>query len=215
MSQTANEVQAIIEGWTKRRLDNAHFALPAVITGYNASTNRATVKPFGNYQTKDGRSLPYPVIHNAPIIFPSGSSGAAAVTFPIRSGDGCLVVFSDESISGYLSGKNNPGDPRKHSMNDAIIIPGLYANGATSGASYPNETCLTCGGSIARMDGSHFIIELANGTKFNIAEGISGSFADGTSLSIGGGDLDVNGISHSHHTHPGIQPGGGNTGEPQ
>lgn len=232
MRQSDNQVQAIINGWTKQQIDNAHVALPGVITSYNPSSNRASVKPSGNFQAKDGRSLPYPVIYNAPVLFPSGSGGKAAVTFPIQSGDGCLIVFSDESISGYLAGRATPDDPRKHSMNDAIVIPGLYSGGVTSEASNPSETCLTCKGSIARMDTSHFILELAsgttvtidgsqftvsiaNGTTFSIAGGISGNFADGTDLTIGGSDLVVNGISHSHHTHPGIEPGPSNTGEPQ
>lgn len=215
MRQTENEVKDIIKGWIADGVENARVALPGIITSYDAGSNRASVKPSGNYKAKDGRAVPYPVIYNAPVVFPTGNGGTAGVTFPIKSGDGCLIVFSDESLSGYLSGSGTNQDPRKHSLNDAIVIPGLYANGATSEVSHPNETCMTCGGSIARMDGSHFIIELANGTTFNIAEGISGNFADGTSLSIGGGDLIVNGISHSHHTHPGIEPGPSNTGEPQ
>lgn len=215
MRQSDNEVKSVVQGWIKKQLDNAHVALPGVIKSYNPTSNRASVKPSGNFKTKDGRSLPYPVIYNAPVQFPTGKGGGAGVTFPIAPGDGCLIVFSDESISGYLSGSGNADDPRKHSMNDAVVIPGLYPGGATAAASNHDETCLTCDGSIARLGSSHFIIELANGTKFNIAEGISGSFADGTTLSIGGGDLDVSGISHSHHTHPGIQPGGANTGEPQ
>ena len=232
MKQSDNQIQAIIMGWSKQQIDNAHVALPGTITSYDPSSNRATVKPTGNFQAKDGRSLPYPLIYNAPIVFPSGSGGRAGITFPIKSGDGCLIVFSDESISGYLAGRATPEDPRKHSMNDAIVIPGLYPHGATSEASNPQETCMTCNGSIARMDASHFILELAsgttvtidgsqftvslaNGTTFTISEGLSGSFADGTDLTIGSSDLVVNGISHSHHTHPGIEPGPSNTGEPQ
>lgn len=232
MRQSDNQVQAIINGWTKQQIDNAHVALPGVITSYNPSSNRASVKPTGNFKAKDGRALPYPVIYNAPIVFPTGSGGRAGITFPIKSGDGCLIVFSDESLSGYLDGVGNPSDPRKHSMNDAIVIPGLYASGATSEASNPSETCMTCNGSIARMDESHFILELAsgttvtidgsqftvsiaNGTTFNISTGLGGNFADGTDLTIGGSDLVVNGISHSHHVHGGVQSGGSTTAEPQ
>lgn len=232
MRQSDNEVQAVIEGWIKQKVDNAKVALPATITGYNPSTNRATVKPNGSYKAQDGRALPYPVIYNAPIVFPTGSGGGAGITFPIHSGDGCLIVFSDEALSAYLAGKPTNSDPRKHSMNDAIVIPGLYPNGATSEASNPEETCLTCSGSIARLDGSHFILELAsgttvtidgsqftvniaNGTTFNISTGLGGNFADGTDLTIGGSDLIVNGISHSHHVHGGVQSGSSTTSEPQ
>lgn len=197
MAQTANDIQSIIQGWTKQQIDNAHVALPAVIMSYDSSSNRASVKPSGNFKAKDGRSLPYPVIYNAPVIFPTGAGGKAGITFPIQSGDGCLVVFSDESISGYLAGQSTPTDPRRHSMNDAIVIPGLYANGATSEVQYPNETCLTCEGSIVRLSGSHFIISLA----------------DGTSATFGGGDLVVGSISSVHHVHTGDS--GGTTSEPR
>lgn len=214
MNQSANEVQAIINGWTKSQIDNAHVALPGAITSYNAGSNRASAKPFGNYQAQDGRSLPYPVIYNAPVVFPTGDGGKAGVTFPIKSGDGCLIVFSDEALSGYLSGSGTNSDPRKHSMNDAIVIPGLYPSGATSEVQYPEETCITCGGSTVRLDGSHLIIEIANGTKITISTGIYGEFADGTKLTLGTGDLIVGNISHSHHVHSGVEPGPSNTGEP-
>ena len=215
MRQTENEVKDIIKGWIADGVGNARVALPGIITSYDAGSNRASVKPSGNYKAKDGRAVPYPVIYNAPVVFPTGSGGSAGVTFPIKSGDGCLIVFSDESLTGYLSGNANPGDPRKHSMNDAIVIPGLYANGVTSEVEYPNETCMTCEGSIARLNGSHLIIALANGTTITIDEGLSGNFANGTELTISSGDLVVNSISHCHHTHPGIEPGPTNTGEPQ
>lgn len=214
MIQTSNEVQQIINGWTKQQIDNAHVSLPGVIVSYDAGSNRASAKPSGNYQAQDGQSLPYPIIYNAPVVFPSGSGGKAGVTFPIKSGDGCLIVFSDEALSGYLSGSGTNTDPRKHSLNDAIVIPGLYANGATSEVEHPNETCMTCGGSIVRLDGSHLIIELANGTNITIAEGLYGEFANGTNITISAGDLVVNSISHCHHIHSGVEAGPDNTGEP-
>lgn len=188
MRQSDNDIKSVIQGWTQKQIENAHVALPAVIVGYDAGSNRASVKPYGSYKAKDGRAIPYPVIYNTPVIFPTGSGGSAGVTFPIGAGDGCLIVFSDESISGYLSGNATSTDPRKHSMNDAIVIPGLYSGGTTAAASHSGETCLTCGGSTLRLSGSGLSIELA----------------DGTTMSVGGGDLVVGGISSVHHTHMGV-----------
>ena len=188
MRQSDNEVKTIIQDWIKKQVDNARVALPGVITGYDAGSNRASVKPSGSYKAKDGRALPYPVIYNVPVVFPTGNGGSAGVTFPISSGDGCLIVFSDESISGYLAGNATNEDPRRHSMNDAIAIPGLYPGGATAAASNSGETCLTCGGSKLRLSSGGLIVELA----------------DGTSVSMSGGDLVVNGVSSVHHTHMGV-----------
>ena len=116
------------------------------------------------------------------------------MTFPIVAGDGCLLVFSEDNLDDFLSGGDSE-DRRKHSLNDAICIPGLYS-GTTAGAAHSGDTCLFNGGSMLRLN----------------AGGLSGNVG-GTSFSIGGGDLIVNGISLVHHTHPGDS--GGTTGQPQ
>jgi hypothetical protein len=198
MAQTSNEVKTIIKGWMDSRVSNIHTAMPGQIVSYNPSTNRASVQPNGNYKAEDGRDIRYPIIHNVPIQFPMGQGGTAGITFPINAGDGCLLVFSETQNDDFLG--NNKGDSpdvRRHSLNDAIAIPGVYAGAAPSNVAHAGDVCLFQGGSMVRLNGGEF----------------SGSVG-GTTFTFGGGDLVVNGISLVHHVHGGITPGGSDTAEP-
>lgn len=196
--QTDNQIKSIIEGWSKEQIDNVHTALPGEVVSFNPQTNRASVKPFGKYKATDGRQFPYPVIHNAPVYFPCGMGGRAGVSFPVIAGDGCLIIFSMEQMDDFLSeGKTNNIDPRKHSLNDAIVIPGLYSPAATPNKTNPNDVCFFKDGALLQLNESEF-----RGT------------VGGTNFRFGGGDLVVNGISLVHHVHSGVVPGSGNTGQP-
>ena len=194
MDQSENEIKDAIRTMIGRQVSNIHTAIPGTVKAYDAGSNRATVQPFGNFKTDDGRSFPYPVIYNVPVVFPTGAGGSAGVTFPIIAGDGCLLVFGEDNLDDFLLGGDSD-DRRKHALNDAICIPGLYS-GTTAGAAHSGDTCLFNGGSMLRLN----------------AGGLSGNVG-GTTFSIGGGDLIVSGISLVHHTHPGDS--GGTTGQPQ
>lgn len=196
MTQTSNEIKTVIDGWISGQLENVHTCLPGKIISYSPGSNRASVQPQGNFKAKDGRSIGYPVIHNVPLQFPCGAGGTAGITFPIQPGDGCILVFSESQNDDFCGGNDASQDQRRHSLNDAIAIPGLYSGGATSSASHSNDTVLTCSGSTVKLS----------------AGGFAGSLADGTSFSIGGGDLVVNGISLVHHIHTGDS--GGTTSPP-
>lgn len=190
---SANQNREIIENIAQDKVNNIHTALPAIITSYNANTNLATVKPTGKYKTADYRSLEMPEIYNVPVVFPRSLGGTAGITFPIQTGDGCLIVFSENQLDDFLSNTDSD-DPRKFDLNDAICIPGLYAK--NNSPIYQNEVCLFNGGSIVRLGSS-----------------LIGNLADGTNFSFSGGDLVVNGISVVHHTHTGDS--GGNTSPPK
>lgn len=190
-----NQNREIAESVIQTEINKVHTAIPGTITGYDAGSNRASVRPLGHYKTADYRSLEYPVIFNVPVVFPTGLGGSAGVTFPLAAGDGCLIVFSESQIDDMLSGVDSD-DPRKFSLNDAICIPGLYSSATAAASAHPGDVCLFNGGSMVRL-----------------GSGFSGTTADGTSFSFSGGDLVVNGISSTHHTHPGDS--GGTTGAPQ
>lgn len=192
---SANQNREVIENIANDKVNAIHTALPAIITSYDAGTNQATVKPIGKYKTNDYRSLEFPEIYNVPVQFPRGLGGAAGITFPLRNGDGCLLIFAENQIDDFLSNTDSD-DPRKFDLNDAICIPGLYANTALPSVSHANEVCLFNGGSMVRL-----------------GSGLVGNLSDGTNFSFGGGDLVVNGISVVHHTHTGDS--GGTTSPPK
>lgn len=178
-------------------ISNINTALPAVVVSYDSGTNKAVVKPVGVMKFPDNRSLPYPDIHEVPVIFPTSMGGACGVTFPIHPGDGCLLVFSQADISYFTKKGIDSGN--SFQLTDAIAIPGLYNAPPKGMAEHSNVLTL-----------------FYNNSYFTMSDaGIRARMADGTSLSLGGGELIVDGISLNKHVHGGVMPGGGNTGLPK
>ena len=185
LAQSPNEVKTIIKGWMDSRVSNIHTSMPGRVVSYDPSTNRASVQPNGDYKSEDGRNIQYPIIHNVPIQFPMGQGGTAGITFPINAGDGCLLVFSETQNDDFLGGnKGDSEDSRRHSLNDAIAIPGVYAGAAPSNVSHPGDVCVFIGGTMLRIsDGS---VEIT-----------------GATLTVSG-DVIGGGISLDNHTHMGV-----------
>ena len=196
--QTNNEFKDAIKEWIRKGGENIHVSMIGKIESYNPQTNRASITPVGTMTCPDWQELPFPTIHNVPIQYPCGNGGKSGVTFPVKQGDTCIIIFADHQIENFLSGEKSD-DMRNHSMNDAYAIPTLFSDSVPTLKSNPNDVCMFNNGSLVVLNSSSMTINLA----------------DGTNVSIGGGDLVVNGISVVHHVHGGITRGGANTDQPQ
>lgn len=194
LAQSSNEVKAIIKGWMDKRVSDIHTALAGKIISYDAETNLAQVQPVGKFKTNDGREIDYPIIHNVPVCFPVSMGGQAGVTLPIYPDDLCLLVFQETQADDFVNQDENSQDLRRHSLNDAIAIPGVYPFAVGGEVSHPDSVCIKMGSAEVWLNEGEF----------------SGSVG-GTEFSFSGGDLVVNGISSVHHTHMGVH---GETSEP-
>lgn len=183
----------------------------------------------------DSDNVIYPLILDAPVIFPRG--GGVTLTFPIQSGDECLVIFSDRCIDfWWQNGKvQNGSRGRMHDYSDAFVIPGPQSQAKKiTGIS-------TSAAQLRTDDGSAFVEVAAGGDITATTTGsmtinapvitlngdvtINGNLSQGMGA-IGGtatmrgpvnvtNDVIANGISVKNHTHSGVQSGSGNTGKPQ
>ena len=196
--QTNNEFKDAIKEWIRKGGENIHVSMIGKIESYNPQTNRASITPVGTMTCPDWQELPFPTIHNVPIQYPCGNGGKSGCTFPIKQGDTCIIIFADHQIENFLSGEKSD-DMRNHSMNDAYAIPTLFSDSVPTVKSNPNDVCVFNEGALIVLKSSLMTIKLT----------------DGTSVSIGGGDLVVNGISVVHHVHGGITRGGAKTDQPQ
>lgn len=196
--QTSNEVKDVIKDWIKKGGENIHVSMIGKIETYNPQTNRASITPVGSLTCPDWTEIPYPTIHNVPLQYPCGNGGRSGCTFPVKSGDTCIIIFADRQIENFLSGEKSD-DMRNHSLNDAYAIPTLFSASVPTLKSNPDDVCLFNNGSLAVLNEGTFKITLA----------------DGTTATFGGGDLVVNGISLVHHVHGGIERGGSTTNQPQ
>jgi len=219
-------------------------SMPGIIQSFDPIACTCTVQPAISGQVADEagefKSAPLPLLVDVPVVFPRG--GGCTITFPVKAGDECLVVFSDRCIDFWWQngGVQEAVDPRQHDLSDAFAFIGpqsqaeVIGNISTStlqmrtddGAAYieldPNSHAVN----IVAPGGLNVTTPLA---KFSAAVtinglltwmgGMVGSLATGTAAKITGaiefiGSLKSNGkdISDSH-THSGVQTGTGNSGK--
>lgn len=142
--------------------NNVHTAFPAQIVSYDYTTQKASLQPTINKVWTAGDPTPMPVLNNVPVVFPA--SGGASITFPVNSGDTCLVVCCERSIDQWLieGGLVNPIDPRKFDLTDAVAIVGLLP--FTSSFPRTNNTDLLinyAGSSISITQSGAIIVDTA------------------------------------------------------
>ena len=96
----------------------------------------------------DGRDLPAPNIHEVAVAWPGG--GGMLTTWPLKPGDGVLLVFAQRSLEGWLSGNDAaPDDPRHFDLSDCVAVPGLRATGISAD---PDAVQCTFGGTTVRLE---------------------------------------------------------------
>lgn len=104
-------------------------ALPGIVTGYNPGAMTVSVQPAVNGSVTDesgnAASVSLPQLVDVPVCFPTG--GGFTLTFPVKSGDECIVVFSSRCIDGWWQsgGGQPPAEPRMHDLSDGMAIMGL------------------------------------------------------------------------------------------
>lgn len=219
-------------------------SLPGIIESFDPIACTCTVQPALKGQTADElgkvKSAPLPLLVDVPVVFPRG--GGCTITFPVKAGDECLVVFSDRCIDFWWQsgGVQETVDPRQHDLSDAFAIvgPQSQANVISNISSTTLQMRTDDGAAYIELDpNSHAINLVAPGgvnvttplAKFSQAVTISGlltwaggmvgSIASGTAAKITGaiqflGTLTSNGKDISdQHTHNSVQTGSGNSGK--
>ncbi|ELM3736992.1 translation initiation factor IF-2 [Edwardsiella piscicida] len=221
-------------------------ALPGIIQSFDPDAVTAVVQPAIRYVEIDNDSSratnPYPLLVDVPVVFPRG--GGCTLTFPVKAGDECLVIFADRCIDFWWQsgGVQEPVDDRMHDLSDAFClvgpqsqaqkISGISTRGAQlrtdDGAAFVevaaghNVTVNTPGELTATAQGGTTITSptiTLNGNvtiNGNLSQGMGDS--GGTATLLGPitvtHDVKAGGKSLMTHTHGGVQIGGGNTGAP-
>ena len=125
MSNKTPSPATILRRAINRMLRKMRVALPGVVQDYDASTCTATVQLSCSDvdQTEDGTvaALAIPPCNHVPVFFQGG--GGSRLTFPVKRGDECLVIFASSSVDKVLAfgGPQDPGsDARHHHLSDAV-----------------------------------------------------------------------------------------------
>jgi len=107
-------------------------AIPAVITEYDASLQKASVRPLIKQVMRDMSTKEYPVIGGVPVVFPR--TAFAGIQLPEAIGNKVIQIFMQKSkkkvIHSDLSGTNltEPIDPKSTRLkdyNDCVALIGF------------------------------------------------------------------------------------------
>lgn len=219
-------------------------ALPGIIRSFNPESVTCDVdiailakltKAGTGSEDFQRESVSYPILVDIPVVFPRG--GGVTLTFPVKEGDECLIVFSSRSIDFWWQngGVQERADGRVLDLSDAFVILGpqsqaqKISNISTSAAQLRSD------------DGSAFVEVGVDGNITATTQGsitfnaptitLNGDVTINGNLSQGMGgrggsasmlgpvtvtnDVEAQGISVAGHTHGGVQTGNGSTGKPK
>lgn len=221
------------------RLKDLHTCLPGIIASFDPVTQTASVQPAIKRIFTEHGAVNLPLCVDVPVAFPGG--GDFFLTFPVKAGDECILMFSERAIDNWhvSGGTQTPAEYRMHDLSDGIAIVGLNSqprkiptfnatdtelrsrDGMTHITMKPNGTIknVNAGGSTELTPAGQYIIKapggiILDGNTTLKGDMVSQSGNGGTGACNFSGDVVAQGTSLHTHVHSGVQPGGGNTGQP-
>lgn len=136
-----NDFVTQLKTLVKEQINNIHTALPGEILSVDTERGLAQIKPKAKMRFTGGKTLDYPIISDVPLVFPFSASSDAAIAFPVKAGDQCLIIFSEQSIE-YWLGTGDINSELKHGLSGAIAIPGLMRTVSDDFAEAVNNDCI-------------------------------------------------------------------------
>lgn len=112
-------------------LRDLHTAMPAIIMSYDPQTRTVKAQPAIQRIFKDGEGISgainLPPCVDVPVVFQGG--GGYEITFPIKEGDECLLIFAERCIDNWFeTGEPSPPvDYRHHDLSDAFALVGIFS----------------------------------------------------------------------------------------
>lgn len=214
-------------------------SMPGIVESFDADSVTCDIQ-IGIKGESGGESTNLSVLTSVPVVFPRG--GGVTMTFPIKAGDECLLVFGDRCIDfWHQSGDiQKTVDERQHDLSDAFAIIGPQSQAkkisgiSTSAAQFRSDDGSTYfeinpttkkikivapGGLDVVTPKAEFSAEVLVNGLFTFLGGLVGSAAAGVSAKITGaiefvGTLTSNGKTiDDTHTHKDVQPGTGSSGK--
>lgn len=214
LSSQLGDQQHAFDALAKSVFSMMRVSMPGIIESFDPDTVTCVVRPaiMGSVQDEVGNhtSKELPLLMDVPVVFPRG--GGCTITFPVKAGDECLVVFSDRCIDFWWQngGVQEPVDPRQHDLSDAFAFVGPQSQ-AEKISNISTDSLQI------RTDSGSSFIELRQGGGVTITAPsvtINGDVkVNGTVTSTG--DQVAAGISQIGHKHGGVQSGSSSTGGPQ
>ena len=205
MQEFVQQVKSTIQEF----IDGVHTAIPGVITAFDPAKCEASVNLTGQYNKPDGTKLPYPAAAHVPVVFPQVSNQEITIAFPIKPGDGCLVVIAEQALEAWRAGGESNLD-LKHDLTNAIVIPGLFRtpNAVMQEAVMEDAIMLVNQGTKVKIKGQEIHIETPKIEIQTEKIHITGEVEIDK-------ELTVKGIKFTPHVHKEVAKGGDKSGPPE
>lgn len=205
MQEFVQQVKSTIQEF----IDGVHTAIPGVITAFDPAKCEASVNLTGQYNKPDGTKLPYPAAAHVPVVFPQVSNQEITIAFPIKPGDGCLVIIAEQALEAWRAGGESNLD-LKHDLTNAIVIPGLFRtpNAVMKEAVSEDAIMLVNQGTKVKIKGQEIHIETPKIEIQTEKIHITGEVEIDK-------ELTVKGIKFTPHVHKEVAKGGDKSGPPE
>lgn len=211
----------------RQMLEKINTAEPVTVTSVDTGARTVEVKPLVNIVDGAGKTLEQSTLYSLPYLRIQG--GENALIIDPKAGDVGLAVYAmrdTESMKASPGAPVPPGSARAYDKGDGFYLGGFLNVDPPTRFIKIDDTGIElndgAGGVITLKSGRMEITAPAgiHGTTPTFDMGGAGANATfNANMQINGrvqstGDQTAGGISQMHHTHTGVQPGGGNTGEP-
>lgn len=205
MQEFVQQVKSTIQEF----IDGVHTAIPGVIAAFDPAKCEASVNLTGQYNKPDGTKLPYPAAAHVPVVFPQVSNQEITIAFPIKPGDGCLVIIAEQALEAWRAGGESNLD-LKHDLTNAIVIPGLFRtpNAVMQEAVSEDAIMLVNQGTKVKIKGQEIHIETPKIEIQTEKIHITGEVEIDK-------ELTVKGIKFTPHVHKEVAKGGDKSGPPE
>lgn len=212
MQEFVQQIKDTVQEFT----DGVHTAVPGTVTAFDPARCEASVTLIGQYSKPDGSKIPYPAAAHVPVVFPQVSNRQITIAFPVKPGDGVLVVIAEQALEAWRAGGESNLD-LKHDLTNAIAIPGLFRtpNAAMQKAVSEDAIMLVNQQTEVRIKSGKVEIETRQvEVKADTVE-IDAQKVHVTGEVVIDRELTVKGIKFTPHVHKDVTAGGDKSGPPE
>lgn len=115
-------IAEVIRAFVEEQMGGLHVAMPGRIVSYDATTQRASVRPMTSRRI-DESEIALPVVDDVPVCWPRSSTSILA--FPLAVNDPVWLMIPDRTLDGFRgTGLAVPPDStRTHDLSDVVCLP--------------------------------------------------------------------------------------------
>ena len=105
---------------------DVHTMIPGKIVTFDPAVCEASVLPFGKFKKPDGGMIDYPQINRVPVYVMQSSGQTATMAFPIKPGDECIILFSEQALDTWRT-KSESNTDLRFDLSNAMAIVGMFS----------------------------------------------------------------------------------------